>query len=132
MTPEQDAYLREHVWALLATTRADGSPQVSMVAYTWDGTDAVVSCRRSTAKAANAARRPGVVLSVPDGRRYLSVAGRCEVVRADPERTDLTRRVQAALGPEDAASLEAEFERGLDVVGRVILRVVPDRVLGRI
>ena len=75
MTPDQDAYLREHLWALLATSRASAGPQVTMVAYHFDGTDAVVSCRRQAAKFANARAHPDVVLTVPDGRRYLSVYG---------------------------------------------------------
>ncbi|HEX9260724.1 MAG TPA: TIGR03618 family F420-dependent PPOX class oxidoreductase, partial [Acidimicrobiales bacterium] len=82
MTPEQHAYLAEHRWALLATIRGDGSPQVSMVAYHFDGTDIVVSCRASSAKARNARRDPRAVVTVADGRRYLAVAGSVEVVDA--------------------------------------------------
>ena len=68
VTPDHDAYLRQHLWALLATSRASGGPQVSMVAYHYDGIDAVVSCRRQAAKFANARARPDVVLTVADGR----------------------------------------------------------------
>jgi len=132
MTPDQDAFLRDHLWALLATSRTTGGPQVTMVAYHYDGTDAVVSCVRRAAKFANARAHPDVVLTVPDGRRYLSVYGAAECLATGPERDDLTRRVRDALEPPDAGILEDAFARGLDVAGRVIIRVRPTNVLGRI
>lgn len=136
MTPavlrDHDEYLRRHQWALLSTIRADGSPQVSMVAYDFDGDDFVVSCRRATAKFANAARDPRVVLTIADDRRYLAAAGTAEAVTEGPRLHALTLRLQASLPPDDAAALQGEIDRGLEHVGRAILRLVPERVVGRI
>lgn len=132
MTPEQDTFLRQHLWALLATTRDDGSPQVSMVAYQYDGGDLVVSCVASAKKFVNATKRPRVVLTVADDRSYLAVYGKAEAIRSGALRDDLTRRVRDALEPGDAAVLDRALASGLDDAGRVILRVTPDRVLGRI
>ena len=132
MTPDQDAFLREHVWGLLATSRAGGGPQVTMIAYHYDGTDAVVSCRRQAAKYVNALARPEVVLTVTEDRGYLSVYGTAECLTTGPERDALTRRVRDALGPGDAQMLDDAFARGLDEVGRVIIRVRPAKVQGRI
>ena len=132
MTPDQDAYLRDHVWGLLATSRDGGGPQVTMVAYAFDGIDAVVSCVRRSAKFANARAHPDVVLTVPDGRRYLSVYGTADCLATGPERDELTRRVRDALEPGDANILDDAFARGLDEAGRVIIRVRPTNVLGRI
>ncbi len=103
-----------------------------MVAYDFDGNDLVVSCRRASAKFINAARDPRVVLTIADDRRYLAVAGTAEVVTEGPRLHELTLRLQASLPPDDAAALQGEIDRGLEHVGRAILRVVPDRVVGRI
>ena len=132
MLREHDDYLRQHRWALLSTARANGSPQVSMLAYHFDGTDIVLSCRRASAKFVNAARDPRVVLTVADDRRYLAVAGTAEVVTDGPRLQELTLRVLASLEPGDAAALQRDVDGGLERVGRAILRIVPDRVVGRI
>ena len=132
MTPDHDAFFREHVWALLATSRATAGPQVTMVAYDYDGTDAVVSCVRRAAKFTNARAHPDVVLTVADGRRYLSMYGVADCLASGPERDELTRRVRDALEPADANMLDEAFARGLDEAGRVIIRVRPTNVLGRI
>ena len=36
MSERERAFLDDHVWAVLATTRRDGSPQQSMVGYAVD------------------------------------------------------------------------------------------------
>jgi PPOX class probable F420-dependent enzyme len=132
LTPEQAAYLAEHRWALLATTRADGTPQVSMLAYHWDGTDIVFSLRATAAKWANVGRQPGVVVTVADDARYLSVHGVAERVVDDPARHDLTVRLRDSLQPVHYASLQADIDAGLDARKRVVIRVVPSGAVGRI
>jgi PPOX class probable F420-dependent enzyme len=132
ITPEQSAFLAEHRWALLATTRADGTPQVSMLAYHWDGTDIVFSLRSSAAKWANVGRQAGVVVTVTDDARYLSVAGTADRVTDDPERHDLTVRLRDSLLPEHFASLQADVDAGLDARRRVVIRVRPTGAVGRI
>jgi PPOX class probable F420-dependent enzyme len=128
--PEDHEFLRTHGWALLATTRASGSPQVSLLAYHFDGDDIVISCRRKMAKVVNIRRDPRVVVAVVDGRSYVSVAGTAEIVLDEPRLHELTLRLQASLRPEDAAKLQKELDLGLERVGRAILRVVPERVVG--
>ena len=132
ISPEHDAYLREHVWALLCTTRGDGSPQSSMVAYQWDGTDLIVSTRASSAKVRNLRRRPVAVAAVADDRRFLSVAGPVTIVDSGPELLALTLQLQGALQPSDAASLQRDLDAGLEAVGRVVVVLTPERILGRI
>lgn len=132
ITPEQSAFLTDHRWALLATTRADGTPQVTMLAYHWDGTDIVFSLRSTAAKWVNVGRQPGVVVTVPDDLLFLSVHGTAERITADPERHDLTIRLRDSLLPAHYASLQADIDRGLDESHRVVIRVVPTSVVGRI
>ena len=132
LTDPERAFLSEHRWGLLATTRRDNSPQVTMIAYSFDGTDFAVSCRWSSAKFLNARRVPAVVLAVPDERSFLSVAGSAECITADPERHELTRRVQSVLEGGDHAYIEQLITGGLDAAQRGIIRITPTSVRGRI
>jgi Pyridoxamine 5'-phosphate oxidase len=59
LTGEETAFLHEHQWGVLATTRRDGSPQQSMVGYVVDDHGRiVVSVKSHTAKWKNARRHP--------------------------------------------------------------------------
>jgi PPOX class probable F420-dependent enzyme len=131
LTDAETEFLRSHRWALVATTRRNGAPQVSMVAYHFDGADIVMSIRKSAAKWANTARQPEVVVTVADDQSYVSVAGRADRIASDPDREQLTRRVLASLKPQHASLLQADIDRGLDVAGRVVLRVLPMSAVGR-
>ncbi len=128
MNHEQRAFLAEHVWGVLATSRRDGSPQQSMVGYAVDAEGRlVVSTKAYTAKWHNARRQPVVSLAVADGRVHLVVAGPAETIDADPLRAELTADVFAAIsGGErpDPASL-AGF---LDQQRRTVLRITPTTV----
>lgn len=126
LTPEQDAFLREHNLCVLATARKDGSPQVSTVYYHFDGTDLVISATTDRAKYVNAMRQPRVAVLVNDGRRQCIVYGRAVGVPEDPERLRLTRRVREHRGvavPDDA-TLAQELTRDK----RAMLRITPEVV----
>ncbi len=132
LTGSQKAFLSEHRWGFLATTRRDNSPQVTMIAYSFDGTDFAVSCRWSSAKFLNARRVPTVVLAVPAERSFLAVAGSAECITADPARHRLTLRVQSVLDGGNHASLERMIASGLDAAQRGVIRIAPTSVTGRI
>lgn len=129
MTSDDRAFLADHVWAVLATGRADGSPQVSMVGYVVDADGRlVISAKEYTAKWNNARRQPQVALVVPDGRRNVTVYGTVECIDTDPERAELTADVFARLsGTErpDPSSIVAM----LDEQRRTVLRITPDKIL---
>ena len=84
--------MNDHKFAVLSTGRRDGSPQASMVGYVHDRGDILVVFRRSSAKYHNIARQPRVVLSVPDGRRVLTVYGDGVLVEKDPTASKLSSR----------------------------------------
>ena len=132
LTPEQDTYLREHRLAALATGRRDGSPQLSWIAYQYDGADMVIQSGGKSAKAHNIDRLSRVSMLVPDGGRNLVVYGSAEVLRGGPERRGAIRRARAAgrgrEPPADDGALDAE----LDEQGTVALRIVPERAMGRL
>jgi PPOX class probable F420-dependent enzyme len=122
---DADAFLRDHVWAVLATSRRDGSPQQSMVGYVVDDEGRlVVSTKSYTAKWKNALRQPRVSLVVPDGRAHLVVYGEAEAIDRDPERAELTADVFARLSggtrPDPASIVDL-----LDEQQRTVLRITP-------
>lgn len=123
------AFLRSHLWAILATGRADGSPQQSMVGYYVDDENRlVISAKAYTAKWTNALRQPKVSLAVADGRIHLVVYGTAETIDTDPARAELTAAVFGALSgnpPPDPAAITAL----LDEQQRTVLRVTPTKVV---
>ena len=126
-----DEFLRARLWGLLATTRSAGAPQVSMVAYDWNGDDLVISCRGKAAKFVNASRREAVVFTVPDGVDCCTVTGRAVCHATGVERDARTERVRRRLldGAEWGAKiLDDDIAAGLDAVDRVTITVVPDAV----
>ncbi|MEM7094503.1 MAG: pyridoxamine 5'-phosphate oxidase family protein [Actinomycetota bacterium] len=126
--PDADEFLRERLWGTLATTRSSGAPQVSMVAYDWDGTDLVISCRGSAAKYVNASRRSDVVFTVVDDIDCCTVTGTATCHATGDERDAGTERVRQRLldGAEwGAAMLDRDIEAGLDQVDRVTITVTP-------
>ena len=129
MTDDQRTFLTDHVWAVLATGRRDGSPQLSMVGYVLDDDDRfVISAKSYTAKWINATRQPNVALMVTDDRRNVTVYGTVECIDTDPDRSALTADVFARLsGGErpDPSSITAM----VDEQQRTVLRITPGRVL---
>jgi PPOX class probable F420-dependent enzyme len=126
--PDHRAFLDDHMWSVLATGRADGSPQQSMVGYTVDDEGRlVISAKAYTAKWKNSLRLPKVCLTVPDGRQHLVVYGDAETIDADPARAELTAAVFTRMSgnPVDPAGL-AEM---LDQQQRTVLRVTPTKTL---
>ena len=126
LTPEHVEFLTEHKFSILSTGRRDGSPQASMVGHAADGNDVVVTFRRSSAKYRNIGRQPRVVLSVPDGRRVLTIYGDGELVEKDPERADGFARILASYGaPEQPRE---QLIKSLDDEDRVVLRIHPTAI----
>ena len=126
VSPEHIEFMNDHKFAVLSTGRRDGSPQASMVGYVYDGDDILVVFRRSSAKYHNIARQPRVVLSVPDGRRVLTVYGDGELVEKDPDRVDAFQAILSSYGmPESSRD---ELATTMDEEQRVILRIHPTAV----
>ena len=123
--PDQRAFLDAHTWAVLATGRADGSPQQSMVGYAVDDEGRLlISIKSYTAKWKNALRQPRVSLTVPDDHAQLVVDGTVETIADDPLRAELTEvvfRVVMGAEPVDPASLIPT----LDEQQRTVLRLTP-------
>ncbi len=125
LNPEQLVFVTERHLATLTTLRADGSPHVVPVAFTWDADAGVlrITTKRGSVKAANARRRgPDEALARAavcqvEGGRWITLEGTIEVVE----------------DPDEVAEAVARYARRYRTLEhdpeRVVLRLTPDRVM---
>lgn len=124
LNPEQRVFVTERHLATLTTLRADGSPHVVPVAYTWDVDAGVarITANRASVKARNAGRdvggaRPRAALCQVDGGRWMTLEGQIEVVTDPREIADAVARY---------ARRYRELSENPD---RIVLRLTPDKVM---
>lgn len=77
---EVHAFLDAPRFAVLATLREDGSPQLTVVWYGLRGDDAIVNTTVPRSKARNLARDPRVSLLVGEMARYVRLEGDARVI----------------------------------------------------
>lgn len=127
--PDHRAFLDDHLWAVLATGRKDGSPQQSMTGYLVDDEGCLVmSVKSYTAKWHNAVRQPRVSVTVPDGRQHLVVYGEAEPIEADPLRAELTAALFGLFTGTPPADPETLIP-SLDEQRRTVLRIHPTKAM---
>lgn len=128
-TDEQRTFLADHVWGVLATGRADGSPQQSLVGYVLDDAGRILVLTQAvTAKWRNAMRQPQVSFTVADGRVHVVVYGVAEGIDTDPERAELSADVLAAVRGTDRPD-PASLTGWLDADQRRVLRITPQKAV---
>ena len=115
------AFLAERHLATLTTLRADGTPHVVAVGFTWDDDARLVRVITNgpSQKAQNVrAGSPRAVVAQVDGRRWLSLEG-VPTVSDDPERvTEAVRRYAE------------RYRQPRENPARVVIEIAVDRVLG--
>jgi PPOX class probable F420-dependent enzyme len=115
-------FLRERHLATLTTLRADGSPHVVAVGFTWDADQRLVRIITSgdSVKAANGARRRRAAVCQVDGRRWLTLEGTTRVLT----------------GADEVAEAEGRYaeryRRPRPNPRRVVLVLDVDRALGSV
>jgi PPOX class probable F420-dependent enzyme len=130
LSDAQAAFLAARQLAVLGTGRRDGSPQLSTVTYLYDGTHVLISVTRDRAKYSNARRQPRVSVLVLDGREQVVVYGRAEILEGR-ERDRAIIAIRGHQGDPLPAGYDLDrFSRRLDELGRVVLRVTPERAFG--
>lgn len=126
LTPEQRVFVLERHLATLTTLRADGTPHVVPVAFTWDAEHgvAVMTTREGSGKVRNieAAVARGVpargALCQVDGGRWLTLEGEVTVRREPAVIADAERRYAARYRHLEPSPT------------RIVLQLVVDRVMG--
>lgn len=115
------SFLNEYHLASLTTLRADGSPHVVPVGFSYDPSAGLVRIITfaSSQKVANARRGGRAAVNQVDGGRWLTLEGAVSVTE-DPE------RVAAAV-----AGYAARYREPGERADRVAIEIAVDRVLGR-
>jgi PPOX class probable F420-dependent enzyme len=123
LAEEVVTFVTERHLATLTTMRADGTPHVVAVGFTWDPDEQLVRVITwaGSRKARNVAETPGSPAAVcqVDGGRWLTMEGRATVT-SDPERV--------AIAVERYAGRYRQPKVRDD---RVVIEIAVDRVLGR-
>jgi PPOX class probable F420-dependent enzyme len=114
-------FLAEYHLASLTTLRADGSPHVVPVGFSYDPAEQLVRIItfEGSQKVANARRGGRAAVSQVDGGRWLTLEGTITAT-TDPE------RVAAAV-----AGYAARYRQPGEREDRVALEITVDRILGR-
>ncbi|MFC8046000.1 PPOX class F420-dependent oxidoreductase [Nocardia sp. NPDC057353] len=97
LTPAASEFVTERHLATLTTLRADGTPQVTAVGFTWDaeaGLARVITDGKSV-KARNARRSGYAAVSQVDGPRWLTLEGPAEVWEEPASVAEAERRYAA-------------------------------------
>jgi PPOX class probable F420-dependent enzyme len=129
-TPEeQEAFLREHRKAALATIDKDGFPHlVAMNFFAKDGAFYMTSYGKAQ-KVVNIRRNPKVALMIEAGNSYsdlrgVMVRGHCEII----EGADAVRSVFSAMAQARGTPSERPRAATDSAPKRVVLKIIPERI----
>ena len=119
LSPEALEFLTERHLATLTTLRADGSPHVVPVGFSFDPATATVRVITfaPSVKARNAARTGRAAVSQVDGGRWITLEGECRLA-TEPDAVEAAVRGYAA-----------RYREPKERVDRVAIEIAVDRVL---
>jgi PPOX class probable F420-dependent enzyme len=121
------AFITDNHRAVLATTRADGKPQLSLVAAATDGDVVVVSTRATAVKAKNLRRRPYASLIVFTEAFYgasVQVEGSAEIVDLPAAMDGLIAYYRQISGEHPDWD---DYRQAMERERRVLVRVTVER-----
>ena len=121
LTPTQIEFVRENILATLTTLRADGSPHVVPVGFTYDQDQnlvRVITFAKSM-KARHAAQGGRAVVSQVDRGRWITIEGK---VRLRTEADIVAHAVEAYAGRYRQPKVRED---------RVVIEIIIDKVMGR-
>ncbi|MGA3215713.1 MAG: PPOX class F420-dependent oxidoreductase [Acidimicrobiales bacterium] len=125
--PKALEFIARNHRAVLATTRGDGSPQLSLVAAGVEGGTVVVSTRETAMKTKNLRRRPRASLLVFTDAFYgdsVQVDGRVEVVSLPEAMDGLVAYYRQISGEHPDWD---EYRAAMERERRVLLRITVER-----
>ena len=122
-------FIRHNHHAILATTRADGEPQMSPITTSVDDAGAVVVSTRETAvKTKNLRRRPRAAMVVLNDRffgEWVQVEGPVEIVSLPEAMDGLVAYYRSVAGEHTDWD---EYRAAMETERRVLLRLTVERV----
>ena len=121
LTPSQLEFLRENLLATLTTLRADGSPHVVPVGFTFDTDNNIVRVITfaKSMKARHAAQGGRAVVSQVDRGRWITLEG---TVQLRTEADVVAKAVEAYAGRYRQPKVRED---------RVVVEITVDKVMGR-
>jgi PPOX class probable F420-dependent enzyme len=121
LTPSQLEFMRENLLATLTTLRADGSPHVVPVGFTFDTDNNIVRVITfaKSMKARHAAQGGRAVVSQVDRGRWITLEG---TVRLRTEAEVVAKAVEAYAGRYRQPKVRED---------RVVVEITVDKVMGR-
>lgn len=119
LTADELDFLTERHLATLTTLRADRTPHVVAIAFTYDDGAVSIISSEGTQKIVNIEQRSRAVVCQVDGRRWLALEGSAEVLR-DPEAVAEGERL-----------FEQRYRPVRENLSRVVIRFEVERVLGK-
>ena len=125
MTPEQEAFLREHRLCVISTLGKSGAPQATPVYYLYEDGKLLISVTKDRVKTHNALRDPRVALCALHEEppfSFVQVMGRATVTQEDLVET--SRRIWSRF----RSPLPQEFAQQMVDQKRVVMAVTPERV----
>ena len=112
--------------AFLATTMADGSPQVTPVWFNTDGEHILINTAKGRAKYRNMCARPQIALAIMDTNnvyRYMQIRGCVAEITEENAREHINILAGKYTG-------EAYFELNTPDEVRVIVKILPEQIDG--
>jgi len=121
LTPSQLEFMRENLLATLTTLRADGSPHVVPVGFTFDTDNNIVRVITfaKSMKARHAARGGRAVVSQVDRGRWITLEGTVQL------------RTEAEIVAKAVEAYAARYRQPKVREDRVVVEITIDKVMGR-
>jgi PPOX class probable F420-dependent enzyme len=119
-----DLLTTKPAFAHLATSNADGSPQVTPVWVDFDGTHVIVNTAKGRVKARNLERSPRVALSISDPEnpyRYLAIQGKVVEMTEQGGDAHIDKMAKKYLGKDTYPWRSADEKR-------LVVKIEPDKV----
>lgn len=125
LTPAMLDFVRERHLATLTTLRADGSPHVVPVGFSYDETTHVVRVITffPSQKAINAQRGGRAAVSQVDGGRWITLEGVARLVTMESDPDEVRRAVEG---------YAARYREPKERENRVAIIIAIDNVMGRV
>ena len=125
LTPAMLDFVRERHLATLTTLRADGSPHVVPVGFSYDETAHVVRVITffPSQKAINAQRGCRAAVSQVDGGRWITLEGVARLVTMESDPDEVRRAVEG---------YAARYREPKERENRVAIIIAIDNVMGRV
>jgi PPOX class probable F420-dependent enzyme len=118
-------YVQAHRYAVLATQRRAGPPQLTLINYLLEDGKYLITVRGQSVKAKNLRRRPEASMAIVDGRQQVIVYGTTELIEDIDEVVTIAPRLRKQAGAPQWS--EQETRDWAEREQRVIIVFTPAR-----